>query len=200
MLNITFNDRTYENIPENYSELSLGRFMKVSEINQADYKSPTQWTVELVATLIGCPADNLYELPFGDLNSLLEEFKWITTMPDKKKVKDIVIDDVKYVVKPNTQLTTGEWISIESFLTDDMKNEKNFHLVLAIMLRPEVDGKIKPLENIFDEIVERANIFKEKLMIDKCYGLIQDFSSGARKSTLKISRASSIQKEQKEAN
>lgn len=200
MLSIEFNSGTYNNVPENYSELNLGKFMKVSEINQSDFKSSTDWTVHLVAALIGCPIDDLYELPFGDLNVLLEEFKWITTMPKKEKVKDVVIDDVKYVVKPNTQLTTGEWISMESFLTDDLKNDKNFHLILAIMLRPEVDGKIKPLENNFDEIVERANLFKSKLMIDKCYGMIEDFSNGARKSTLKISRASSIQKEQKEAN
>ena len=200
MLQIQFNENTYDNVPENYSELTLGRFMEVSEINQKDYKSTTEWTVVLVSKIIGCPKENLYELPFNDLNALLEEFKWVTKLPATKKVKSIVIDDTKYVVKDNTQLTTGEWISIESFLTDDMRNEKNFHLVLAIMLRPEVNGKIKPLENDFNVIVERANLFKQKLMIEECYGLIVGFSNGAKKSILTISKASSIQKEQKEAN
>lgn len=200
MLQIEFNDRTYSNIAEGYNELSLGRFIDVSQLKQENYKSTTEWTVALVSKLIGCPENNLLELPFGDLNTLLEEFKWITEQPKKVKKNFVEIDGVKYVMKENTQLTTGEWISIESFLTDDLANEKNFHLVLAIMLRPEVNGKIKSLENDFNEIVKRANIFKEKLMIDECYGMIEDFSIGARKSTLKISRASSTQKEQKEAN
>ena len=200
MLQIQFNENTYDNVPENYSELTLGRFMEVSEINQKDYKSTTEWTVVLVSKIIGCPKENLYELPFNDLNALLEEFKWITETPKKMNNRSVEIDGVKYVMKENTQLTTGEWISIESFLTDDMKNEKNFHLVLAIMLRPEVDGKMQPLENDYNKILERAAIFKNKLTIDKCYGMIEAFSNGAKKSTLKISKASSTQKEQKEAN
>jgi hypothetical protein len=200
MMNIIFDGVEYTDVAEGYSELSLGKFMEVSDINQDDYKSPTDWTVHLIATLIGCPTDSLYELPFMDLQTLLEHFRWITKLPEKKTNKEIFIDDVKYVVKPNTQMTTGEWISVEAFLTDELKNDKNFHLVLAIMLRPEIDGKIKPLEDNFEDILERANLFKKKMMIEECYGLIQDFSSGARKSTLKITKASSTLKELKKVN
>jgi hypothetical protein len=200
MMTIAFNENTYENVPEDYSELSLGKFMLISEVDQKLYKSQTEWTIQLVSIIIGCPINNLMELPISDLTALISEFEWVTEMPKQKPIKSIVIDGINYVTKEQTQLTTGEWISVESFLTEELTNQKNFHLVLAILLRPEVDGKIKPLESDFNEILKRAELFKQKMMIEDCYGLIQNFSNGARKSILKISKASSIQKEQRSQN
>lgn len=200
MLTITFDEKEYTDIPESYSELTLGRFMKTAKIKREDYKSPTEWTAVLVSTLIGCPLSTLYDLDFSDLNTLMAEFKWITDLPIKKDIRGIELDGKFYMTKKSTQLTTGEWISIESLLTEELSNEDNFHIVLAILLREEVEGKITELDGDIDVIMARAKLFQEKLMIDQCYGLITNFSNGGRKSTLKITRGSGTQKDQSQVN
>lgn len=197
MLQIKFNEETYNNVPESYAELTLGKFMAINKIDQKQYKSSTAWTVKLISLLIGCPEQTILDMHFSDLAQLIDNFQWITKMPEKKDISEVEIEGVKYIKKRDSQLTTGEWISIESLMTDDMKNDDNFHIVLAILLRPEIDGKIKPLENDIDVVLDRAQLFKDKMPIDKCYGMIQAFSNGDRRSTLTISQDFSIQEEQK---
>ena len=195
-MTISFENEVFDNIPESYHEMSLGQFMEISQINLSDFTSKTEWTVKMIATLIGCPQKYLLQLTIGDLSLLMEEFAWISVLPEIKDLTALTIDGVKYVTKSQTQLTTGEWISVEQFLKNDISNEENFHIILAILLR-EADEKneIKPLENNFDLILKRANLFKNKVMITECYGMIKSFSNGAKKSTLKITKGFSTQKD-----
>ena len=181
------------NMMETSAPLSATNF---SQINLSDFTSKTEWTVKMIATLIGCPQKYLLQLTIGDLSLLMEEFAWISVLPEIKDLTALTIDGVKYVTKSQTQLTTGEWISVEQFLKNDISNEENFHIILAILLR-EADEKneIKPLENNFDLILKRANLFKNKVMITECYGMIKSFSNGAKKSTLKITKGFSTQKD-----
>lgn len=194
-MTINFNNEEFKDIPESYDQMSLGMFMTISSINQEDFKSKTEWTVKMISTLIGCPQNLLYELEIDDLRTLMSEFNWISVLPEIKDIREVTIDNKRYITKPQSQLTTGEWISVEQFLKNDISNEENFHIILALLLREDDgSGKIKDLENNIESILERANLFKNKVMITECYGLIKSFSNGARKSTMKISKDSLTQK------
>lgn len=199
-MEIQFGEKVYDNVPETYDEMSLGKFMDVMKLQnkQKDYENPTMFMVDLIAAIIGCDSDVILSLNHSDLETLTEAFTWLNKEPEKRNVEYLEIDGNIYVPKKNNQITLGEQISIETFLKKDLTNIDNYHYVMAILLRP---GKkvgdeyvINPLENDIDKINKRAELFKEKLMINDIFGIISFFSTGVSGSSTKNSGAFSIRR------
>lgn len=203
MMTITFGTETFDNIPESYDETNLGRFIEVMKLQkkESEYTSKTLFTAELLATIIGCEVEYILELDSDELGELAEAFSWLSTNPNMKEINHLDIDGVTYVLKKNTKLTLGEQVSIETFLQNDLSNVENFHLVMAILLRPgfqkedpytkELVWHQKPLEDDYEEVVKRAEMFKIRLMISEIYGTLTAFSAGVKNSSTKISQGSS---------
>lgn len=202
-MTITFGTETFDNIPESYEETNLGRFIEVMKLQkkESEYTSKTLFTAELLATIIGCEVEYILELDTDEVSQLAEAFNWLSKNPEEKSIETLEIDGVVYAIKKNANLKLGEQVSIETFLQNDLTNVENFHLVMAILLRPaiqkedvytkELKWQLKPLEDDFNLIVERANMFKEKLMINDIYGTLTAFSDGVKNSSTKTSVASS---------
>ena len=188
MIKINIEDKKYE-MPSSYSELTLGKFMDITNIinKQSEYDSPTKYTIDLLSKTMGCPTDILLSLDMDDLSILLKELEWLKKTPKKKSTTKFKIDDVEYGLVPNKKITTGEMISIESFHKNDLHNDGNIHLIMAILFRPIQDGKIIPLENDYDEVLKRAELFKQKLIIEEVYGPLANFTNLGRGSTKKSS-------------
>lgn len=202
-MTITFGTETFDNIPESYDETNLGRFIEVMKLQkkESEYTSKTLFTSDLLATIIGCEVEYILELDTDEVSQLAEAFSWLSKNPEEKSIETLEIDGVVYAIKKNANLKLGEQVSIETFLQNDLTNVENFHLVMAILLRPaiqkedvytkELKWQLKPLEDDFNLIVERANMFKEKLMINDIYGTLTAFSDGVKNSSMKTSEASS---------
>lgn len=202
-MKITFGKETFDNIPESYDETNLGKFIEVMKLQQreSEYKSKALFTAELLATIIGCDVEYILELDNNEISELADAFSWLSNKPEEKQLEIINIDGVNYAIRKNTNLKLGEQVSIETFLKSDLSNVENFHLVMAILLRPaiekediytkEVNWQLKPLEDDYTLIVDRANMFKEKLMISDIYGTLTAFSAGVKNSFTKTSEASS---------
>jgi hypothetical protein len=203
MMTIQFGTEKFEKIPESYNETNLGKFIEVMKLQQkeSEYKSKALFTAELLATIIGCEVEFILELNNDEIGDLADAFNWLSDKPEEKQIETIDIDGVVYVIKKNSTLNLGEQVSIETFLKSDLSNVENFHLVMAILLRPaiqkediytkEVVWQLKPLEDDFSLIIDRANMFKEKLMISDIYGTLTAFSVGVKNSSTKTSVASS---------
>lgn len=203
MLNITFGTETFNDIPESYEETNLGRFIEVMKLQQkeTEFKSKTLFTANVLAAIIGCEVEYILELDSDELGELADAFSWLSTNPEIKEMNHLIIDDITYVLKKNTKLTLGEQVSIETFLQNDLSNVENFHLVMAILLRPgyqkedpytkELVWHQKPLEDDYQEVINRANMFKNRLMISDIYGTLTAFSTGVKNSSMKILQGSS---------
>jgi hypothetical protein len=190
---IEIGEKKFENIPEDYSEMNVAKLIEVTRVKERGGD-----LVELISALIGCDRDLLESMFIEDVNALLDAFNWIMDDPDKTFNRSLVIDGITYVCKQNHLLTWGEQISIESFLKDKISNVDNFHLVLAILYRP---GRVvgnnyiqDALENDFQKVIDRANLFMEKMMVSDISGVLDFFSNGAGKSITMISAPSSTLK------
>jgi len=202
-MTITFGTDTFDNIPESYDETNLGRFIEVMKLQkkESEYTSKTLFTADLLASIIGCEVEYILELDTDEVSQLAEAFSWLSKNPEEKSIETLEIDGVVYAIKKNANLKLGEQVSIETFLQSDLTNVENFHLVMAILLRPaiqkedvytkELKWQLKPLEDDFNLIVDRANMFKQKLMINDIYGTLTAFSIGVKNSSMKTSEASS---------
>ena len=199
-MEIQFGEKIYENVPESYDDMSLGKFMDIMKLQtkQKDYESVNLFMVDLLAVIIGCDRDLILSISYEDLGILTESFTWLNEEPEKKDVKFLEIDGKIYVPKKTNQITLGEQISIETFLKKDLTNSDNYHYVMAILLRPGKkvgdDYIIDNLENDIDKITERAEMFKDKLMINDIFGIISFFSTGVSGSSIKNSGRFSIRK------
>jgi len=198
MIDLTIGKEKYE-LPENYDELSLGRFIELSKVldNQKEYKSDLRFSLEILSKLIGCDSSLLYDLSIDDVALLSEEIKWINENPKKVNNKKVKIDGKEYIAVNTSNITTGEMISIESFQQNITDNRDNLHYVMSILFRPILNGKPAPLEDDFEVIKERAELFKEKMMIGEVYGPLMGFTSGVNGSSSKSSGRSSILKSKK---
>lgn len=199
-MEIVFGEKEYVNVPEGYDEMTLGKFMEIMklQVNQKNYESDTMYMIDLLRVLIGCTKEDIMGIGYSDLNTLTEAFTWLNSEPEKKQVDFIELDGKIYVPRKNTQITLGEQISIETYLKKDLSNVDNYHYVMAILLRP---GKkvgdeyvIEDLENDIEKINARAELFKERLVINDIFGIISFFSNGANSSFTGNSAPFSIRK------
>jgi hypothetical protein len=194
-MTIEINEVVYDNIPENYSEMNIEQLMNVAMIKE---KANID-LIDIISALIGTDRSVLENMYIDDVTFLLEEFNWLASEPEKVINKSIEIEGKTYIAKENYKLTWGEQISIESFLKNEVSNISNFHLVLAILYRPGtiIDDiyKQNPLEDDMEVVLNRAELFKKKMMVTDVYGVIDFFSNGGkgyttknmpRSSTLKI--------------
>lgn len=202
-MDIVFGEKEYLNVPEGYDEMTLGKFMEIMKLqmNQKNYESDTMYMIDLLSVIIGCSNEEIMGIGYSDLGILTESFEWLNSEPEKKIVEFIEIDGDIYVPKKNHQITLGEQISIETFLKKDLSNVDNYHYVMAILLRPgkkvNDDYIIDALENDIDKINKRAELFKDKLVINDIFGIISFFSNGVSGSSIKNSGAFSIRKGKK---
>ena len=203
MMTIKFGSEEFKDIPECYEETNLGRFMDVMKLQnkESEFKSKSLFTANLIATIIGCEVEYILELDSNEIGELAEAFSWLSKTPPVKSIKKLELDGIVYGLKKTMTLNVGEQVSIETFLQTDLSNTDSFHIVMAILLRPMIEktdvytGKViqdlKPLEDNFDEVLERAELFKNKLMISDIYGALSNFSNGVKNSSTKTSVGSS---------
>lgn len=186
MIQIKLDDIDY-NMPESWNEVSLGRMMIIDDLKNSGDISSLELSAYILEALSSIPAQLLLEIPLQDLTTLSNLIGWMQTMPTKK-VKKVKIDDIEYVPIDLNNMSAGEMISLEVFQKENA--EKNLHFISAILIRPQVDGKIEKLKDMMD-INARAELFKEKLMVGDLWPIVNDFFSGAALSSLTNSQDSS---------
>lgn len=198
MINLTIGKKDYS-LAESYDELNLGKFIELTKIleNKDKEESDLRFSLKLIAALIGCEVDILYQLSISDMNLLINEVGWVSENPKQKNTKKITIEGNHYGFLNLNGITTGEMISIESFQKNVNDNKENLHFVMAILFRKIEGGSVLPLEDDFEKIKERAELFKEKMMIGEVYGPLINFTTGGTGSTMKSSGPSLVLKIQR---
>lgn len=199
MVDIEINGKTYKDIPESYSDLNLREFINLSKFmnknKELSDKEPTKYSVLLLENFIGAPKEDIYKLNTSHFSELVDFFGWLGKMPKESKAKFIKIDGKEYMFKNLSDMTAGEQISIETVKTSNEDELDILHIIFAIICRPVVkEGRkkvIQDLEDSFDDIKKRGELFLDKMIIEEAYGPLQNFTGGVTKSSTKTTQGSS---------
>jgi hypothetical protein len=190
MIKIEIDEKEYY-LPSNWNEVSLDCLMKLNNIKEKTFTSDIEQSIAIIESISDMTEEVVLDLPINDLRTISDLFEWVAVLPNDIATKNfIMIDDVKYVPVNIQTISSGEFISLEVFQKGDVNN--NLHLIAAILIRPEVDGKVEKLKDIFD-IQKRAELFKEKLMVGDYWPIVQSFFYGAATSSLTNTQDSSGQ-------
>lgn len=182
MITIQFLDKVYENIPESYSEMKVGHYMDILKIieKKEEYKNEFDFSLDLLANLIGCEKKVLLKLNRDEIYELTECFLYLKQTPNKKDFIRIEIGGRIYGLT-KFPLLVEEEISIETILTQGKKESEILHLLIAILIRPIESGdKVIELDE-WDDLQRRAELFKD-LYLEEVYGAVVVFTDGVKKS------------------
>ncbi len=176
MIKIEIENEVYH-LPSNWDEVSLDCLMKLNNLKNKKFESDIEQSVYTIQSISDMTEEVILNLPINDLKTISNLFDWVVTLPNGVTTEpSITIDGVKYLPVDLNTISSGEFISLEVFQKGDVNN--NLHLIAAILIRPEVDGKIEKLKDMFD-IQRRADLFKEKLMVGIYWPVVQSFFYGA---------------------
>lgn len=189
MIKIHIEEKEYS-IPSNWSEVNLDLLMKMNELNKIEFSTDIDRSLAVITTLTSIEKETLVELSIEDFKELASLFDWVSFLPEiGNPQRSFEINGVKYTHVDYDTMTTGETISLEVL----QKNaEENIPLIAAVLIRPEVDGKIEKLKDMAD-IQKRGEILKEKLMVGLYWPIVQSFFVGAASSSLTNTQDSSDQ-------
>ena len=162
-------------MPRSWDEVSIGKWKDLMSLKEDDILS---LTIQRIAILTDLDPLIVRGLPIQEYKKLSSELSFLSDDLSRMKTELIFdIDGKKYGLIPDfTNITTGEFVDIESWKDDPYEN---MHLIAAVIYREVVyiddyGYQIKPHTNKYFK--KRAKAFLEKLPISKVYAAVVFFS------------------------
>lgn len=156
--------------PDSWSEVNISQFQELSV---------TEDIFEKIAILTDEDPEELKLMDVASFGRLTAALAWVHILPNEDARKDmIVIDDIEYgFIDKLSSLSLGEWIDIENYLKDPIKN---LHKLMAIFYRPLLttlkDGTRITDDYDITQASNNANTFLTKMNVSDCYGSLVFFS------------------------
>lgn len=156
--------------PDSWSEVNISQFQELSV---------TEDIFEKIAILTDEDPEELKLMDVASFGRLTAALAWVHILPNEDARKDmIVIDDIEYgFIDKLSSLSLGEWIDIENYLKDPIKN---LHKLMAIFYRPLLttlkDGTRITEDYDVTQARNNANTFLTKMNVSDCYGSLVFFS------------------------
>lgn len=183
------------NIPEDWDDLMLGHMLNMLEVQRLNgstqsgvypilpesiYETELDYEAALIESLSDISAEELMKLPLPYFKKIKDIIRFCQVDPKKntKNPNFVMIDGIKYVPIDLVMIETGDIASIEKFNKTPSDGVKNAAILMAMLLRPEVDGQPAELDNL-QGIMNRAELFKQKLSFNDYNAIIGNFFDGA---------------------
>lgn len=148
-------------IKNSWKEVTIEDFLKIQRLDIQDFETELDYHIELLSILSDKDKEYLYTIPVVNIPSLLSEIEFISSMPKGEIKYSYLINGKKYKATLNVNdLTAMQYIDLVSLLTDN-KDNKNIHLILAVILieeGKEYNAKNFDIEKAADEIKQHFNI------------------------------------------
>lgn len=207
MLSVKINDVKYF-LPEGWNEIKFGKFLDIARIVEkaSEYTNYNQYVVKLISCVMEAPYEVVADLDQEDLLQLIDNMQWAYDLtPDNNFKKHINLNGIDYAFKDNMKLKMSETITMETIIKQNGNdNVSSFPLVLACLLRPAKKSVVvetgedlwiqDPLDEDFEALQKRADIFKEHIMVNDVYGALVFFSNIVTNSLMKPTETSSTTK------
>ena len=156
--------------PDSWSEVNISQFQELSV---------TDDIFEKIAILTDEDPEELKLMDVASFGRLTAALAWVHILPNEDARKDvIVIDGIEYgFIDKLSSLSLGEWIDIENYLKDPIKN---LHKLMAMFYRPLLttlkDGTRITEDYDVTQASNNANTFLTKMNVSDCYGSLVFFS------------------------
>lgn len=178
MIKVKIDDKEYK-VPNSFDELSIGLYQ---EINLIDDKDEKEKIINYLNILTGIDRKIILRIEIATLKDLFNRFDFF-----ENDFKDTVVDAVEienkvYVFDDNlTNMRFDMFIDLEEMTKNKDDVVENLHLIMAMLYRPaqkkKVKGKLKPKPYNTESVIERAEFFKEYMMMDKILGALFFFTN-----------------------
>ena len=189
MKTISIGEKTI-NIPQSWGEITLRTYLEICklEAKKSSYVIEDLYIIELLQKILGDAID-LDDLTIEEFNEVASAISAVISDREHETKTKIEIDGVEFRFIDIKKIKIGEFVSIKTIaegkdIYDVMPD------ILAILIRPVVDDKIEKYDPEKSE--ERAEMFKDKLMISDFLWGIDFFLSGNNLSTTNMKDTSIV--------
>jgi hypothetical protein len=143
--------------------------------------------VALVSAIAGIPEDDLLDLPATEFRKLQELSTALADLKPGEPAFELEIAGVKYGLATNiSQMTTAEYLDLDTLVTDQENLSSNLALVMAILYRPiGKDGR--PERYRPQDVEARATLFLEEMPCSAVWSALS-FSSAVAEASLDSGR------------
>ena len=131
-------------VPDNWNDITVEQYQKFMKILDSK-KSEQKKTMEMVSLFCGVSMKDLKNFAFSDLEKVGNiMMKMTSTDPTHvKMVRNVKFNNENFAVIPNfSQMTTGEFIDLESYCENTVDN---LHKIMGVLYRRQTEKT-----NMFD--------------------------------------------------
>jgi hypothetical protein len=155
-------------LPKNWNQISVEQFLEIRRLSSED--GMFNYQIDVLSALTDSNISEFEELDIDELTVLTEQIKWIQSEPSKRYKNKLD----KYVLKPFTKISLGEFIDLEHYFSNNYLD--HFCHILALLYR-------RTSKNVYgDDIIEPYNYSPSDRLdwyldykITDVYGLIPEY-------------------------
>ena len=119
-------------LPKAWNQITIESFIELRTLSDED--GVFNYQIDVLCTLLDCYPEDLDDITIEELEDLLIEVKFIKDEPLKNYKKEIGV----YKLKPFNKITLGEFISLESYFSDNYI-QKLLNIVAILYRRVRVN-------------------------------------------------------------
>jgi hypothetical protein len=155
-------------LPKAWNQITIESFIELRTLSDED--GVFNYQIDVLCTLLDCYPEDLDDITIEELEDLLIEVKFIKGEPHKNYKNEIGV----YQLKPFNKITLGEFISLESYFSDNYI-EKLPNIVAILYRRVRVnEWGDNVLESYNYHSNDRLNWFLDFPITD-VYGLLPEY-------------------------
>jgi len=156
MVKIKFGEDIYE-LPTTWSEVKIFHYQEIKKLDYAEL-GKLKYIIKVVQVFTGLPEQAIINAPASALTKIYEVISFIYTEPMTNEItnKFLIGDDV-YTLKEFSDLTTGERISLEVLLENEIDDV--FPEIMAILFQKNDESfNASTMNEIADDIATEVGI------------------------------------------
>ena len=127
-------------LPKQWSQISVSQFLELNRLSSED--GLFNYKIDVLCILTDKDVSYFEELELNELSELTKQIKWLQSDPSRRYKNNLD----KYVLKPFSKLTLGEFIDLEHYFSNNYLD--HFCHILALLYR-------RTSKNVYgDDIIE----------------------------------------------
>ena len=162
--------------PNNWLTINVAQFIELFSLDLKDYETVDDYYIQILSILSNQSIEDIEDIEYDDFKQHIANLNFIYRLPTKQPSIKLNIEDTDLYLMDLTQITIGEFIDLEYFITDGYT--KNLSLILSILYRRKTIHNssfiIDEFEPYGNWIYHRAPLFND-ICINDVYGVITNY-------------------------
>jgi len=156
------------NLPNQWSQVTIEQFIEIKSLSMDD--GTLQYNTDVLSILSDLPIEEFDDIELDELQKFTKQVQWMYSEPSKRYQHQLG----EFKLKPFVDITLGEFITLEGFVTDDyIKNLRNICAILYRKTSTDEWGNVITEPYKFKS-TERVHLFDD-YPITSVFGLIPEY-------------------------